>query len=1126
MWCKLIAADSERCGVREKVRDLRPPRVCLRTMGFLPFFVSLIVFTAPVKADTYSMAGTFNGWNPQDTSRTLKQLDPNKHELVRYWKPGRFEFKFARNGGWDRNLGVTNDGKLAPYACDIDLTIPIPGEYRIAIDTQALTWTFNMQPPTQPRALFSYRWIGANVLRLDAGRSLARKSYPLTSFEWSVAPEQRAQVAWNIIDNGCVAELTIHKPGHLDVDLTISDGSMSDRRVTKLYIPQTYALTISHEGNDKSEIKHILFLIDGHRYGHVIDHAIDEMKGEVSFLVTNPFNGTQRQEQTLSPQDLSDKLILFNDLTKKITINADGFQRFRYVAKDYENQVKPTDIDRVVVVADFNGWHAERTPLRETKPGVYEAIALLPDGRYEYKFLVNGVTFLEDRTANPQYRDPDDLGGFNSGFIIGPDAGSLGPAKSNHINLQALRHNPAVTADFTCMSKNIVDVTVKTLANDVQSVAIVSSVPTFDGQDRVALRKTDTINGFDYWRARLKSTSKSLDYHFEFKDDNAAAYLSAAGATDKRDAVQPWQRTLQPTFPTPDWAKHALWYQIFPERFRNGDASNDPPRTAPWQHEWYKPYKAPADVTKGAPNDFNESGNFYSYIYSRRYGGDIQGVREQLPYLRKLGVTAIYFNPIFLAQSLHKYDASDFRHIEDFFGVKDSLKNVKGETTDPNTWQWSASDRVFLDFLEDAHAQGFKVIIDGVFNHVGRDFWAFRDVLKNGKDSPYADWFDIVSWEPFQYKAWDAPNGSLPRLKHDDDLGLAPVVREHIFAITRRWMDPNGDGDPSDGIDGWRLDVAEDINEHFWSDWRKLVKEINPDAYIVAEIWHEAREWLDGRTFDAVMNYPFAEACQRYFVNDKKASTPQHFARELNNTLHWYPPQVTQVLQNLFDSHDTDRVASMLMNPDLEYDKANRLQDNGPNYDASRPTEAAYQKLMLMVGLQMTFPNAPMIYYGDEVGMYGADDPSDRKPMYWPDLMPFDDPDERIHEGLFEHYRFMIALRNTYEVLRVGTFTALDHSDSPDVFAFKRSLNNQTALVAINRGKTATQITLPAPWKDGTELVRVDPNGNAKLIEPDEPSRRATVSVKPDAPTVRVADGQITLELSGPYSMMVLLEKP
>ena len=1081
------------------------------------------------ESPSFALAGTFNDWNPHDKTWTMRSVSADQFELVRFCQSGTYEFKFVADGDWQKQFGKAPHGQLARPGGDIALTIPVAGEYRILLNTKTRSWNVNMQSATKPKALFSHRWIGGNSLRLDASRSLQRAGHPISEFTWSLEPSQTTHASLRITENGRVAELSASKPGYFDVRLTVSDGEISDESITRLHLPQTFELGLDSEASDGDSIASdcILFPVDGgHRFACIVLNRPQNPANDRSLArLIDPFTRKVAAEKTLDAASASTRLVIYNNLTQQLSFTTDGFHRFVFRSEDYREHIKPEQIDRVAIVSEFNGWNATRTPLREVDDGHYEALVLLPDGRYEYKFLINGAIFLEDKHANPAFRDPDDQGGFNSGFIIGPDATTLGASKPNHINFAALRHSPNRPSDFSCMSEHIVDVTVRTLAKDVKTVTVVSPSPTFDNERRVDLVKRDTINGFDIWTARLHSQTRRLTYYIELVDEGTTAYLSKAGATEKKNDVHPWLQPLRPTFPTPDWAKHAMWYQIFPERFRNGDAANDPPRTAPWQHEWYKPYLAPVDVVKGSPYDFNESGDFYSHIYARRYGGDLQGVREKLPYLRELGVTAIYFNPIFLAQSLHKYDASDFRHIDDFFGVKDSLKKIEGETADPATWQWSESDKIFLEFIKEAHEQGFKVIIDGVFNHVGRDFWAFRDVLKHGKKSAYADWFDIVSWEPFQYKAWDAPNGSLPRLKHDDELGLAPVVREHLFAVTRRWMDPDGDGDPSDGIDGWRLDVAEDINEHFWSDWRKLVKEINPDAYIVAEIWHEAREWLDGRTFDAVMNYPFAEACQRFFVNEKTASAPHHFARELETMLSWYPPQATQVLQNLFDSHDTDRVASMLMNPDLEYDKGNRLQDNGPQYNPSRPSEAAYKKLMLMVGLQMTFPSAPMIYYGDELGMYGADDPSDRKPMYWPDLMPFDDPDERIHEELHQHYQHMIAARATYDVLQVGSFMHLEHEAGKDVFAFARQLNNQHAIIVINRGQTDMTVTLPVRWRDGTEVVRIESAEQVERVQPGNTKGRATIRIKPDAETIPIQNGRVRVTLTGPYSMAVLVSK-
>jgi glycosidase len=574
------------------------------------------------------------------------------------------------------------------------------------------------------------------------------------------------------------------------------------------------------------------------------------------------------------------------------------------------------------------------------------------------------------------------------------------------------------------------------------------------------------------------------------------------------------------SFETPEWARRAVWYQVFPERFRNGEPANDPPRTVPWTHRWEKPYRGAGKG--GSAAAFEEKGSFFSYIYDRRYGGDLQGVREKLPCLRRLGITAIYFNPLFSAPSLHKYDTADYRHIDDHLAVAGSLSRIHGETPDPATWQWSESDRLFLDFLREAHAQGFRVILDGVFNHVGRGFWAFRDVLARGEKSPYAGWFDITGWKPLRYRAWDGDNGSLPRLRHDEALGLAPPVREHLFAVTRRWMDPDGDGDPRDGIDGWRLDVAGDIAAGFWRDWRRLVKSINPGAYLVAELWDESKKWLDGQTFDAVMNYPFARACQRFFVNRKKAAPAGDFAAELRRMLGWYPPQVNHALQNLFNSHDTDRLASMFMNPDLEYDQANRHQDNGPHYHAGRPTEECYERLKLMVSFQMTFVGAPMVYYGDEVGMYGADDPSCRKPMLWEDLMPFDDPDERILPDLREHYRRMIAIRRTCEELQTGSFETLLVDDARGLLAFARVLGGRSVVVVLNNSGHGHRVDVPVPWPAGAKVVRLDDPRACEIVEPENPADRPTVRpVAGHRTSLRVEAGRLQGTLVGRWGAAV-----
>ena len=306
----------------------------------------------------------------------------------------------------------------------------------------------------------------------------------------------------------------------------------------------------------------------------------------------------------------------------------------------------------------------------------------------------------------------------------------------------------------------------------------------------------------------------------------------------------------------PDWVPDAVFYQIFPERFRNGDPANDPTlaslkgsyphdntsawSVSPWGADWYK--LQPWETANGK--------GFYFNAQRRRNGGDLQGIIDKLDYLVDLGINAIYLNPVFESHSLHKYDTESYFHIDNNFGPDpqgDRKIMARENPAKPATWRWTAADKLFLKFIKLAHQRGIRVIIDGVFNHVGLRFWAFQDVRKNGQKSAYKNWFTIRSWDDpeteqdeFEYTGWVGVR-ELPELREDDD-GLVPPIRAHIFAAVKRWMDPNGDGDPSDGIDGWRLDVAEMVHHNFWKDFRTHVKKINQNAYITAEIF-----WDDGQ---------------------------------------------------------------------------------------------------------------------------------------------------------------------------------------------------------------------------------------------------------------------------------------
>jgi glycosidase len=544
----------------------------------------------------------------------------------------------------------------------------------------------------------------------------------------------------------------------------------------------------------------------------------------------------------------------------------------------------------------------------------------------------------------------------------------------------------------------------------------------------------------------------------------------------------------------PEWAKRAVWYQIFPERFRNGDTANDPrlddlhgswphetpPKwnVSPWTSDWYKlqPWEA------------LDSNGFYYHAQLRRYGGDLEGVIGKLDYLSELGITALYFTPLFESPSMHKYDASMYHHIDNNFGPDPAGDRVlwgQENPADPATWKWSAADKLFLELVKEAHRRGMKVIIDGVFNHVGMTFWAFEDVRKNQEKSAFKDWFVIKRWDDpstpqdeFEYDGWFGVK-ELPEIRKVGQ-DLAPGPKEHIHAIIKRWMAP--DGNPADGVDGWRLDAADRVGLAFWKDLRKWVRAVNPQAYLVGEVWwedwakdkmYDPAPWLAGDAFDAVMNYRWAREACRFFVDRRDKVSVSEFNSRLAALRSDVSDETNSVMFNLFDSHDTDRLGSRIVNPDLPYDHNVGLHDN-KGYDPRKPRTDEIRVQELMALFQMSYPGAPVVYYGDEAGMWGGDDPDDRKPMLWGD-MAFDDetahpfglsrtPDRNAVDSLLlAYYRKLISIRKGSEALLAGTFETLLTDDSNDVYAYSRSGGGKRIVVVINNSSSPKKTRIPLP---------------------------------------------------------------
>ena len=542
----------------------------------------------------------------------------------------------------------------------------------------------------------------------------------------------------------------------------------------------------------------------------------------------------------------------------------------------------------------------------------------------------------------------------------------------------------------------------------------------------------------------------------------------------------------------PGWVADAVFYQIFPTRFRNGDPTNDPTResleypenipvnwrVSEWTADWY----ARADWEEQRGEDFYEDG-----VFDRRYGGDLQGVIDKLDYLSNLGINAIYFNPVFYARSLHKYDGNTFHHIDPYFGPDPAGDFVlmAEETSDPATWNVTAADQLFFDLIKQAHSKGIRIVIDGVWNHTGRDFFAFEDIRENQEASPYKDWYIINQFDnpdtpedEFEYEGWWGVE-TLPLFADTpDSTDLHPGPKKYIFDATKRWMDPNGDGNPIDGIDGWRLDVAPDVPVAFWADWNRHVRQINPDAYTVSEVWHDASSFLVEGGFSATMNYhAFAFPVKGYLIDNLVPASEFLGLMELRQRA--YSVTMQFAMQNLIDSHDTDRLASMIVNAKSEYAIPERFDydhDVSPRwyepYSVRKPNESERKIQRLVALMQMTSLGAPMIYYGTEAGMWGADDPDDRMPMVWEDLTYEPQvaeprggeraPDSVYFDSdIFNFYQSVIALRHDQQVLRRGHFVGLNGDDVANSIVFARVKGDDVLVIAINRSDGEERILLP-----------------------------------------------------------------
>ncbi len=602
--------------------------------------------------------------------------------------------------------------------------------------------------------------------------------------------------------------------------------------------------------------------------------------------------------------------------------------------------------DRVNLAGAFNGWSTDATPMVDNS-GIWEVTLDLPDGEYQYKFVVNGNVWITDPN-NPKSA-PDGFGGQNSVITVGDWEKFVGKSARGDGEIMdgAIWHEQALP--YLCDDGyGNLWIRIRVKKDDVQEVRL--EYKDFQtGRLEIPMNYLCSEHPFEWFEVSIPS-GKKVEYSFKIIDSEAS-FRTPVGEVYKFTPKE------APLFVTPKWARGVLFYQIFPERFANGDPSNDPENVVPW----------------GSVPEYD---NFM--------GGDLRGVISNISHLSDLSVGAIYFNPIFEAGSNHKYDTHDYLKIDDNFGDTEIFKELNKKT----------------------EAVGIKIVLDGVFNHCGFGSEIFQDVVKNGEKSKYADWFYVHSYpvrgpENPNYDAWWG-FGSLPKLNTSNI-----EVRKYLFKAIRKWQEL--------GADGWRLDVANEVPHEFWQAFRDTIRAIDKNAYSVGEIWGDGTPWLNGKEFDAVMNYRFRDACIEFFAwsNIK----PSDFLDRLGGYVADYPQPVNAVSMNLLGSHDTPRFLTM--------------------------AKGEPWRSKLAIVWMLTWPGAPCIYYGDEIGMLGEKDPDCRRAFPW-------DSRETWNMDIFKATRYIAGLRQKNKSLMLGTVRPLLLDDVNNVLVVERRFENEISIVAMN----------------------------------------------------------------------------
>lgn len=599
----------------------------------------------------------------------------------------------------------------------------------------------------------------------------------------------------------------------------------------------------------------------------------------------------------------------------------------------------------------------------------------------------------------------------------------------------------------------------RTARDDAQEVCLIS------GGETLQMQKMSSGEVFDYYETEVQLTDTMFVYYFRIKSESEELCYHRCGVSEH--PVEYYNFRIMPGFSTPAWAKGAVMYQIFVDRFCNGDPSNDV------EDGEYVYIGEPVCKVK----DWNE---FPAAMDIRRFhGGDLQGVLDKLDYLEELGVEVIYFNPLFVSPSNHKYDIQDYDYIDPHYGViiedggevlpegeKDNTRATKYQKRTGDIRNLEASNRLFAKLVEEMHTRGMRVILDGVFNHCGSfNKWMDRERIYEPQpeyekgayvsaQSPYRDFFHFFdereeAW-PYNknYDGWWG-HDTLPKLNYED----SPTLEEYILNIGKKWVSPPYNAD------GWRLDVAADLgysneyNHIFWENFRKAVKSANPQALILAEHYGDPGEWLQGDEWDSVMNYDaFMEPLTWFLTGMEKHSDERrtdlwgnadNFVNTMNHFMASMLTPSLQVAMNELSNHDHSRFLT----------RTNHIVGRVAQLGSKAAEEGINLAVMReAVAVQMTWVGAPTVYYGDEAGVCGFTDPDSRRIYPW----------GQENRELVEFHKEMIRIHKREKPLRTGSLKML--SWSSNVLAYARFQEGEQIIVVLNNSKELKEVTIPV-WQ-------------------------------------------------------------